>query len=154
MTTTDERMFPKTMHFRIPDKFIVEGLCGLPTKCAVKLTVKEKIGGHGYVSVDAGGVSISRRPDCREKAFMPKPLLNWVVNFDAWKEEGADPKAPNRPKPIPFTLTFHKTTKIVHRDNDQVNANRKMRAAAGKPDKKYGMRKRIAGVALALKAKK
>jgi hypothetical protein len=146
------KMFPENIRIHIPDATMEETKSGgcKRTKCAIYVKIKEAIGGHGYVSVDASGVAITRRSDYREKAFMPLPALNWMIAFDRWtKGLGA------KPKPLTTTFKFFKTTKIhrSRRDAAALKAQREKRKKLNRnkhydrTKKKRGVRERIVGVA-------
>jgi hypothetical protein len=112
----------------------------------IKLAVGRAIGvAHGYIHVDATGISVTRRDDYREKAFMPLRVYKRMLMFD-------NPDTRSRVKPFSFWLTFHPTTKVVKRDKRAVNAARRIRVAAararGEKPKVYSLAKRIAGVAI------
>jgi hypothetical protein len=125
---------------------IDEGKCGDPNHCMIKLAVADAIGiANGYVRVDATGVSITRRKDYRERAFLPKPALRAMLEFDRKKEV----------EPFTINLTFLPTTRVAKTSPErraQVNAARAQRKAEGRPDKKYDMAKRLIGVAMATDA--
>lgn len=117
--------------------------CGKPTKCMIKVALKRALNlSHGYIHVDATGVSISRNGSYREKAFLPRPALVKMLQFDRDKAHV---------KPFRFSLSFIKTTKVADADRLAVTnkAKRKHRAKAGYVAKKYDMRSRVIGVAIA-----
>jgi hypothetical protein len=137
--------WPTNVGINISDA-IIDGSKGCdPIGCEIKVATKVAIGGHGYVNVDASGVAITRRNDYREKAFLTRPLQAWMIAFDKWSRNAGP-----RPKAIKATLVFHKTTKIVKRDRDEINAARQARAARGIKQKKYTMRERVVGLAQAM----
>jgi hypothetical protein len=116
--------------------------CGKPTKCMIKVALKRALNlAHGYIHVDATGVSISRNCKYREKAFMPRPALINMLKFDKGKV-GV--------KPFTFKLHFVKTTPIAdaERAASTRRAKQKERAKQGFVEKKYDMRSRVVGVAL------
>ncbi len=128
--------FPKTIRVHVTQNDIVEGKCADPNKCMVKLAIKREIGGHGYVHVEGGVVSITRRPDYREKGFMPRTVMKKVIEFDQKKEV----------RPFYFNITFYKSSKITAQKSAE--KNKTLRAKPGYKAKKYNMRRRIAGMAL------
>lgn len=133
--------FPKTLKIHVTQGDIDEGKCKDPHKCMLKLAIKREIGGHGYVSVESGTVAITRRPDYREKGFLPRPALNAMLNFDKDKESV---------KPFTFAVTFYKTTKIdscERLDQKKAIARKHYKEGASYRKKKYSMRQRIAGIA-------
>jgi hypothetical protein len=144
------KKFPVNMRIHVNQRNIDEGKCGDPNHCMIKVAVKHAIGGHGYVNVDASGISITRRPDYREKAFMPRKVRELMLVFDKWGRGGRVGPCPV--KPFSFKLTFVRTSSITKRDNGAVNAKRRERIATGWKQKKYDMRKRIAGIATSLRA--
>jgi len=134
--------FPTNITVHVTQQDIDDAECGNPNKCAIKLAVKRSLDmSHGYIHVDAGGVSITRRPDYREKADLPRRMRNWIVAFDRHLEYGRP-----APSPTSFPLHFRKTSPIIKRDTEQVNAARRKRVAEGRPDRRYPVR-RSAGIA-------
>lgn len=132
--------FPKILPVAVTQGDIDDGECRMPNKCMLKLAIKREIGGHGYVDVRNGTVSITRRPDYREKGFLPRSALKAMLDFDVGKKV----------KPFRFKVVFYKTTKIktAARLIQAAEANRKIRARPGYKAKKYTMRQRIAGIAV------
>lgn len=132
--------FPKIVTVRVTQNDIDEGKCRDPNKCMLKLAIKREIGGHGYVNVKGGVVSITRRSDYREKGFLPRSAVKAMLNFDEKKLV----------KPFTFRVEFYKTTKIADAKRQaQMNAvTRKRRSEPGYKAKKYTMRQRIAGIAV------
>lgn len=133
--------FPVTIRVHVTKSDITEGKCKLPNKCMLKLAIKREIGGHGYVHVEGGVASVTRRPDYREKGFLPRPAQRAMLAFDAGQEV----------KPFTFSLKLIKTTKIHKYDSNQwahkMKKRDKKKASGWKP-KKYNMRQRIAGIAI------
>lgn len=117
--------------------------CGKPTKCMIKVALKRALNlSHGYIHVDATGVSISRNGSYREKAFLPRPALMKMLAFDRDKTSV---------KPFRFSLQFFKTTKVADADRLLVvnKSSKKIRSKPGYVAKKYDMRSRVIGVAVA-----
>lgn len=117
--------------------------CGKPTKCMIKVALKRALNlSHGYIHVDATGVSISRNGSYREKAFLPRPALMKMLQFDRDKSSVT---------PFRFTLNFIKTTKVADAERLAVvnKASKKAKARPGYVAKKYDMRSRVIGVAVA-----
>lgn len=115
-----------------------------PNKCMIKLAVARAINiPHGYIKVDATGISVTRRTTYREKAFIPRTALKNMLAFD---------KDKTAVRPFAFTLTFHKTTKVYkaseHR-KEQINRNRRENNPPSR-NRKYGLAKRIQGIATTL----
>jgi hypothetical protein len=134
------KKWPEKLTIHVSRAHIAEGECRQPTKCMIRLAVKHAIGGHGYVKVDATGIAITRRDDYREKFHWPSArhkAVRAMIAFD--KKEPVEP--------FTFVAKFQRTTKIVKRDTVQVNRWRDARKAAGRPDKRSDMKKRIIGLA-------
>lgn len=132
----------KSIAIQITQHDIDEGKCRDPNKCMIKIAVARAIDvPHGYIKVDATGVSVTRRTTYREKAFLPHNALINMLRFDQKQEV----------KPFRFKLIFHKTSKVYkaseHR-KAQVNAARAKRKAEGRPDKTYNLHQRVAGIAI------
>lgn len=132
--------FSKTITINVLKSDIEEGKCKDPNKCMLKLAIKREIGGHGYVHVEGGNVAITRRPDYRERGFLPRPALKAMLDFDNQREV----------KPFKFKITFYKTTPIITAETAERRYAllRKERAKPGHKQKKYTMRQRIAGIAV------
>lgn len=132
----------KTVMINVTAHDIEEGKCRDPNKCMIKLAVARAIDiPHGYIKVDATGVSITRRTDYREKAFLTHNALINMLRFDQKQQV----------KPFKFKLVFHKTSKVYKASEQrkaQVNAARHKRKAEGRPDKKYNLHQRVAGIAI------
>lgn len=141
------KIFPENLKIHVTKDDIDEGKCGLPNKCMIKLAVKRAIGGHGYVAVDSTGIAITRRSDYREKAFLPRPVVEAMYLFDQDK---------SKVKPFSFTAHFFKTSKIARPETEgaleRKRARRKRLRAQGKdPDfggKRNNIRQRIVGLAV------
>ena len=139
---TNQANLRKEVTISVTQHDIDEGKCKNPNKCMIKLAVARAINiPHGYIKVDATGISITRRNDYREKSFLSHNAIVNMLRFDQNKEV----------RPFRFKAVFHKTSKVYkasdHRQK-QVNAARKKRIAEGRPDKKYNLHQRIAGVAI------
>jgi hypothetical protein len=131
--------FPKRVKISGTQADIDEGKCGDPNKCMIKLAIRRAIKcPHGYINVKANRISITRRPDYRERAFLSDIAARNMVLFD--KDKSAV-------KPFVFWAEFQRHTNIVKRDREQVNAARRKRRAEGRPDKTYSLAKRIVGLA-------
>jgi hypothetical protein len=104
----------------------------------IKVAVARAIGvPHGYVKVDATGISVTRRKDYREKSFIPRTAIKHMLQFD---------KDPTQVKPFSFYLEFRKTSpvyKSTKERREQINKARK-----GKSQRKYNISERIAGIAV------
>lgn len=133
--------FPQTLTIHVTKEDIEEGKCLDPNKCMLKLAIKREIGGHGYVHVEGGVAAITRRPDYREKGFLPRSARVNMVKFDKNKDEV---------KPFTFKMTFHKTTKIYKLSAEQrkeINKKVANRKANGWKMNRHTMRERITGMA-------
>lgn len=131
----------KNVRVSVRQSDIDDAQCGLPTKCMIKVALKRALNlAHGYIHVDATGVSISRNGRYREKAFLPLPALRAMIAFDRDKRSV---------KPFSFGLKFFKTTPIRELDSeakaDQVRRAKKN----GNAKKRYDMRERVVGLAVA-----
>jgi hypothetical protein len=136
----------KIVHVSIRQEHIDEGECRDPNKCMIKLAVAQAIGvPHAYIKVDARGIRITRRKDFREAAFMPMAAVKAMLAFD--RREAVEP--------FTVKLEFHKTTRVAKTSPErrkQVNAARAQRKAEGRPDKSYGLSKRLKGIAFTAEA--
>jgi hypothetical protein len=133
----------KTVTVHVTKDDIETAECGKPTKCMIKVALKRALNlSHGYIHVDATGVSISRNGSYREKAFLTRPAMMNMVKFDRDKHSV---------KPFKFKLTFFKTTKVADAARAAITskATKKHRAKAGYVPKKYDMRSRVVGMAIA-----
>lgn len=114
-----------------------------PNKCMIKIAVARAINiPHGYIKVDATGISVTRRTDYREKAFLPKAAVRNMLLFDK-------PDTRNTVKPFSFIATFHKTSRVVRSSEERkarINLLRRRRAAAGIKPKKYTLHMRVRGL--------
>lgn len=115
--------------------------CGKPTKCMIKVALKRALNlSHGYIHVDATGVSISRNGSYREKAFLPRKAMVNMVLFD---------KDKSLVKPFKFQLTFMKTTKVHKYDDETMKRKIERKKANGNSKKRYDIRSRVIGMAIA-----
>lgn len=115
--------------------------CGKPTKCMIKVALKRALNlAHGYIHVDASGISISRNGRYREKAFMPRTALVNMLKFD---------KDKNSVKPFKFKLNFIKTTPVQEKSAADIESSYRSGKATGAAKKKYDMRSRVVGIAVA-----
>lgn len=132
--------FPKKMTFHLKQEQINKSSCSDPTDCMIYHVVKETIGGHGYVKVDARGVFITRRSDYREHAILPRHVYAKMRQFDVDK---------SKVTPFSFTLTFHKTSKIHRYTKEEIAQREKTRKVLRKAGKikKYDPSERYKGVA-------
>lgn len=97
------KKFPTIMRASIIKQDIEEAACRDPNKCMIRMAVARALGiGHHYIHVDSTGVSITRRPDYREKAFLPASFVKNMLKWDRGEEI----------KPFTGTLKFFKTTSI------------------------------------------
>lgn len=132
----------KKVKVNVLQRDIDEGECRKPHKCAIKLSVARAIDvPHGYIKVDATGISVTRRTDFREKAFLPNSVKVYMVKFDK--------KLPV--KPFTFTAVFHKTSKVYKSTaarRAQVNANRNRRLSEGHKPPKYNLHQRVIGLSV------
>jgi len=135
--------FNKKVRCYVTKQMIEDAKCGDPNKCMIKLAVAKGINGPGlYIKVDSTGVAITRRNDRREKAFLPRVVVNNMVRFDNNKESVT---------PFSFTLHFIPTTRVSKSSAErkaQVNAARRKRKENGRPDKKYDLHTRVKGLAV------
>lgn len=115
--------------------------CGKPTKCMIKVALKRALNlAHGYIHVDASGISISRNGRYREKAFMPRNALVNMVKFDRNKSSVL---------PFKFKLSFIKTTPVKEKSERAIESSYRTGKASGAAKKKYDMRSRVVGIAVA-----
>lgn len=132
----------KNVRVHVTRRDIEEGKCTDPNKCMIKLAVARAINiPHGYIRVDSTGVSITRRNDYREKAFMPRTAVVNMFRFDNKQQI----------EPFYFVLKFVKTTRVhkaTAERREKVNQARARRKAEGRPDRQYSLAKRLRGVAV------
>lgn len=113
--------------------------CRDPNACMIKVALKRALNlAHGYIHVDASGISISRNGMYREKAFMPRTAQVRMLAFDR-KEDV---------KPFKFKLTFLKTTKVTKYSEAATERQMKTAKSNGNSKKKYNMRSRVIGIAV------
>lgn len=145
--------YPSRVNVGITKYDIEHGKCGDPTHCMIRVAIGRELGlVHGYVKVDATGVSVTRRPDYREKAKLPKSALDALMIFDECGRLGLDPL--DYVRPFNFALQFKKTTKVVKvsaERKQQIREAKAARFASGKPDRVSFKRSRIAGVSVSQK---
>lgn len=145
MSTKSKRMHGNAIQSKVVKVHVtrddIEGSeCRRPTKCMIKVAVKRALNlSHGYIHVDATGVSISRNGTYREKAFLPYPALRSMVSFD--KKMAV--------KPFSFTLKFYKTTPVKKYTEEQTAKQMASARRTGNYKKKYNMRSRVIGLAFA-----
>lgn len=133
----------KTITAHVTDDDIKNAECGNPNKCMIKVSVKRALNlAHGYIHVDATGVSISRNGKYREKAFLPHPVVRKMIQFDQVRLGGTPPK------PFSFRLTFFRTTKVGKITDEQRKRYTKRAKASGNSKKKYTMRSRVVGLSI------
>lgn len=133
------KKYPIRVKVDVLQQDIDEGKCKNPNLCMDKLAIKRAIKcPHGYIKVANGRVSITRRPDYRERADLPQKAIDMIALFDE------NPKAV---KPHSFWLTFRKTTKVVKRDKERVNKNRRENNQPSRY-RKYNLHERVAGLAV------
>jgi hypothetical protein len=130
------------------------------TDCMVKHAVARAINApHGYVHIDASGVSITRNGEYREKSDLPRIALVKFREFDD-EEEEAGPRGQSKVTPFSFWLHFRKTSKIIklsREQKDAQNLNRTTLREARRADgtlKQYNQRLRYDGVAMSEKKRK
>lgn len=129
----------KTVKINITQSDIDSAECRNPNKCMIKVAVKRALNmAHGYIHVDASGISISRNGAYREKSAIPRTALVRMLAFD--QELGV--------KPFHFTANFKKTTK-VRQLSEETKKNDVIRAKKnGSAKKRYNMRSRVIGIAV------
>jgi hypothetical protein len=138
-TTSTKPNLSKKVRISVSNGDIHESECRDPNKCMIKIATARALRvAHGYIHVDATGISVTRRKDFREKAFLPRIAVRHMLEFDR--------KEYDKLKPFQFTVEFHKTTRVYQSTTErktQINARR-----AGKPTKKYTLHSRVVGVAV------
>ena len=118
---------------------IDNGECGNGRKCPIRLGVKDSLNlGHGYCHVDATGISITRKGDWREKAFIVKSALRWLLDYDKRKPV----------RPFSFWATFHNTTPVTKLTAAQRKEYTVRARANGNSKKQYKKQSRLVGVSL------
>lgn len=129
----------KTLTVHVTKDDINNAECGNPNGCMIKVALKRALNlAHGYIHVDASGISISRNGMYREKAFMPRSAQARMLAFDQQQQVS----------PFRFKVTFFKTTKVGKLSEEQ-RGKYTLRAKANKSaKKKYNMRSRVIGVAI------
>lgn len=128
----------KSMIISVTKGDIENAECRKPTKCMIKVAVKRALNlAHGYIHVDATGISISRNGSYREKSFMPNFVVKQMLSFDQHQEV----------KPFRFKAVFHKTAPIQKKS--EVSKERRYAKELNVTKKKYDMRSRVIGVAIA-----
>lgn len=129
----------KTVKVYVTHDDIDNAECRKPTKCMIKVALKRALNlSHGYIHVDATGISISRNGSYREKAFMTRPVLDKMLAFDRHETV----------KPFSFILQFQKTTNITKKSDAHVVQTKKSHRKTGIDKKRYNMRERVIGVAV------
>lgn len=130
----------KTVYIHVTKADIEAAECGNPNNCMIKVAAKRALNlAHGYISVDATGIAITRNGLYREKAFLPRSALPKMIAFDADKATV---------KPFSFKVTFFKTSKIRKYDAREVAMHRRSAIKTGNAKKKYNMRSRVIGLAV------
>lgn len=137
------KKFPTHVRVYVSQHDIDDGKSCDPNKCMIKIAMARAINiPHGYIKVDATGISITRRTDYREKAFLPAPVVRNMLLFDK-------PDTRNTVKPFSFTAIFHKTSRVVRSSEERkarINLLRNRRLAAGIRPKKYTLHRRVRGL--------
>lgn len=137
------KKFPTRVRIPVTQADIDDGMSCDPNKCMIKIATARAVNvPHGYIKVDATGISITRRTDWREKAFLPKAAVRNMLLFDK-------PDTRKTVKPFTFTAIFHKTTQVVRSSEERkarINLLRRRRAAAGIKPKKYTLHMRVRGL--------
>ncbi len=131
----------KTVTVHVTKDDIQNAECGNPNGCMIKVALKRALNlAHGYIHVDASGISISRNGMYREKAFMPRSAQVRMLAFDRKDDV----------KPFRFKATFFKTTKVADAARRVITtkAMKKFRAKKSYVEKKYDMRSRVIGIAV------
>lgn len=133
----------KNVTIHVTDEDIKNAKCMNPNQCMIKVATKRALNlAHGYIHVDATGVSISRNGKYREKAFMPHPVVQKMIGFDMMAHGGPEVK------PFTFKLSFYKTTPVGKIDARQRSEYTRRAKKTGNARKKYDMRSRIVGLSI------
>lgn len=124
--------------------------CLDPNRCMIKVSMARALRvPHGYIHVDSTGISVTRRRDYREKAFLPRIAARKMLEFDR-EAEARKKGLPSKVTPFQFTVEFHKTSKVVkstQERKDRINELRQRRSAAGIKPRKYSLHQRVVGIA-------
>jgi hypothetical protein len=106
---------------------------------------------HIYVRVDATGIATTPPgASHRYKAMMPAHALRHMRRFDEFKDRPVSERLAEI-KPFVMNLVFYRGRKAAVHDEarrTKINAARKARKAAGKPDKRYSLKERLVGAAI------
>lgn len=128
--------------------------CRDPNKCMIKVAVARALRiPHGYIHVDSTGISVTRRSDYREKAFLPRIAQRKMLEFDG-EAEARKRGIPSKVTPFRFKVEFHKTSKVAKSTEErkaQINQRRTARKAAGMKEKIYRLHQRVVGLSEAVK---
>ncbi len=136
----------KTVMVRVTRADIESAECGNPTKCMIKVAVKRALNlSHGYIHVDATGISISRNGSYREKSFLTRTPVANMIQFDAEKDL---PHSERTVKPFSFKLHFFKTGKVNKYSHEVMAVKIKQKRDNGNSKKQYNMRSRVIGIAV------
>ena len=149
-TTTVKPNLAKTVIINVSNGDIHNSECCDPNRCMIKVAVARALRiPHGYIHVDSTGISVTRRNDYREKAFLPKVAQRKMLQFDGEKE-ARKLGLPSKVTAFRFTAVFHKTTKVVKSTEARkarINELRNARAAKGIKPRKYSLHSRVVGIA-------
>ena len=148
-TSTTKPNLSKRVTVYVSNSDIHDSECCLPRKCMIKVAVARALRiPHGYIHVDSTGISVTRRSDFREKAFLPRIAQRKMLEFDA--EKAARKQGlPSKVTTFRFVAVFHKTTKVAKssaKRKARINQLRNARAAAGIKPRKYNLQTRVAGL--------
>jgi hypothetical protein len=139
-TKTTKPNLAKRVTINVSHTDITDSECRDPNKCMIKVAVARALRvAHGYIHVDSTGISVTRRKDFREKAFLPRIAAKNMYLFD-------DEDTAHLVKPFRFTAEFHKTTKVYKSSPErkaQINTRR-----AGVKRRKYSLHSRVIGLAI------
>ncbi len=134
---------PKKERIDVTQAHIDEGECKKARKCPIKLGVKDSLDlGHGYCHVDATGISITRNGTNREKSFIVRTALEWLLRYDTLGK--------NAVKPFHFWCEFYPVRKVQKLNEAQRKHKTAYAKKSGNAKKVY--RSRLDGVAFAKKA--
>lgn len=148
------------VHVFVLQKDIEEGKCGLPSRCMEKIAIerallKKNPDGVHRVKIDGGRITYVSR-HAKWAAFTPKLAKRALMRFDRERKareraekSGERFKSAVQPHDYWFeaikVYNIRPFTKSDRRRLDQINTARKARAAAGNPDKRYDVRRRVEG---------
>jgi hypothetical protein len=131
------------MTFNVLQCDIDEGEGCNGNKCMIHRCVQRTLGGIKYIHVDATGLSVTRRTDYREKAFLPRKVYKYLLQYDTEKKAGVTCTV----KPFSFAVKFEKTTPIWQQATPERRAQ-KSAYDKKRTRKQYPKRYRYEGVTL------